>query len=1533
MRYGKNLIPIIKRVFTFLIILSLIQFNLPAISFAADSDFDGLDDVWEMQYFGNLDQGPWDDPDEDLLLNLEELRGNTNPTQVDGNLVLNSGFEDGAQGNGSPVHWNGLDLAHQSLDQSEHFEGSTSWKWIDTTNVGAPYAESETIAVEPNQNYLLSTYIKSSPITDGVRPTILFGWVEGTRPSGCQSDSCTTFGNVNWFVSYNREIPEEWTRFFATWRTDANTNVVSLRMVMNYNIPTITSDRSIWLDHFTVIQLNPTSHLLPAYGCENTATSRCVDFGENESPSGVSMNTEVMSDISSETDPTDGHNYQYRSLNPQQTLVFEVDAFNSDSEGFPLSDMLLEIKYKDVLDVQDNPLRLAKISTKLDHYNLNQSDYPWIDPVRDFPVGNIGRNWGSSSGTQWKYLQIAFGKTNYQLIRAINGKFTIKIEMPMDPSVDVPALPIDYIRLSTLTSGETDMLHRRHAEAKGFREIELPIDQPSPPASYSNPNFTVFTRDIMRPIYLHTKPASSEITNSLSKTSAQREMAIMNFGVYSQAGIPNLTPQISALTNANTGDIIPQADIELYYIENDMKHTNPQWEGEKRFAILPDYLVPASASVTVDPETSKRFVVMVDVPDTAAGTYQGVLNLGQDITISINLTVLPIALDPSKHMNPIYHDPQAKVFANTADEVFELYRKMDLDPYVNIQDVDDVVEILDRRIANGFLRGRMIANVGGLLAASYFSIYGERMDRGNPFGGIDLYARLSSPALQNSFETAIQEIMDLAAARNITVLFDISDEPCKHTTVTYQRLVTDRGLTMIKHAGGETSVTANPNCFNPTEPSTVYIVPGDGTLPALIPTLIDYPVWNQASQTLGYNSGFDHFGYYTTNTSYLAYPIYARFVAGWLAEKTNADIVSQYAMGDIIGDPYQDFDGGWNSLDNNPGVDFVLAYPSWRGPLLKRLAMVGILLGIQDSKYIATLERLIAENPNHPSADDASNFLVQVKDRLSSNFWTFDPDNLGYADIGNRQDNGFYGTILEDVSETGNSEDFEAFSDIQNQIIDYIQLFHNQPPTAHAGSDQTYTLGSGQTTVDVTLNGSASSDPDSGDSISLYEWTGAPDPQDVVQPVVNLPEGIHHFNLRVKDSHDVWSENMDQVTITVNPSQPPPVQYSLNVTAENGSISLNPPGGLYNPGTEVTLTAVSNTGYHFVSWQGSISSVLNPVTLTMDSDKNVAANFEQDVNNPQVNTPPIVNAGEDQTVHLGNSVTLRGTASDDGLPTGGVLSVSWVLTSGAASVTFVNMNALETQVNFSTIGSYTFELRVNDSEISSSDQVQVMVSSVATDDDRTNLPIGNNSGTQQIPGTTTGLESGSIIRITRNNDPTSNVRNGSPQIFSENGSTAVNPSAKSPVQTLIFSEEETTELPDPEVTLELQKKSFPMLPHPPIVRKEIMPIAPAQPVLKQTEKNLDTKPAIEENPKISFKPVFRLGPIRVYKLVAQDGTSNVDFKKATLSGLPKFRAHFVPNTGTLVHFMWPKKQNETSVAVKMELMNGKKIEEKLNLSI
>jgi len=64
------------------------------------------------------------------------------------------------------------------------------------------------------------------------------------------------------------------------------------------------------------------------------------------------------------------------------------------------------------------------------------------------------------------------------------------------------------------------------------------------------------------------------------------------------------------------------------------------------------------------------------------------------------------------------------------------------------------------------------------------------------------------------------------------------------------------------------------------------------------------------------------------------------------------------------------------------------------------------------------------------------------------------------------------------------------------------------------------------------------------------------------------------------------------------------------LTAGEGTTDPVPGVHDYDTGAEVSITAIPESGYEFIEWSGDISGTENPVTLIMDSDKSVTANFE-----------------------------------------------------------------------------------------------------------------------------------------------------------------------------------------------------------------------------------------------------------------------------------------------------------------------------------
>ena len=74
--------------------------------------------------------------------------------------------------------------------------------------------------------------------------------------------------------------------------------------------------------------------------------------------------------------------------------------------------------------------------------------------------------------------------------------------------------------------------------------------------------------------------------------------------------------------------------------------------------------------------------------------------------------------------------------------------------------------------------------------------------------------------------------------------------------------------------------------------------------------------------------------------------------------------------------------------------------------------------------------------------------------------------------------------------------------------------------------------------------------------------------------------------------------------------------YTLTVVVNPqgaGSVTISPTSsdGKYAAGTQVTLVATANTGYTFSNWSGDVTGTTNPITITMNSNKVVVANFTQ----------------------------------------------------------------------------------------------------------------------------------------------------------------------------------------------------------------------------------------------------------------------------------------------------------------------------------
>ena len=135
-----------------------------------------------------------------------------------------------------------------------------------------------------------------------------------------------------------------------------------------------------------------------------------------------------------------------------------------------------------------------------------------------------------------------------------------------------------------------------------------------------------------------------------------------------------------------------------------------------------------------------------------------------------------------------------------------------------------------------------------------------------------------------------------------------------------------------------------------------------------------------------------------------------------------------------------------------------------------------------------------------------------------------------------------------------------------------------------------------------------------------------------------------------------------------------PTTYTLS-TSVNGQGSVSPSSGTYDAGANVTLNASPSSGWQFDNWSGDASGTNSSVTIVMNSNMSVTANFSE------------ISTGSSE-------ITLQENATGFCSVDGAVESDhSGYTGSGYANTTNETGTGVDYKVNVATAGTYTFTVR------------------------------------------------------------------------------------------------------------------------------------------------------------------------------------------------------------------------------------------------
>lgn len=224
-----------------------------------------------------------------------------------------------------------------------------------------------------------------------------------------------------------------------------------------------------------------------------------------------------------------------------------------------------------------------------------------------------------------------------------------------------------------------------------------------------------------------------------------------------------------------------------------------------------------------------------------------------------------------------------------------------------------------------------------------------------------------------------------------------------------------------------------------------------------------------------------------------------------------------------------------------------------------------------------------------------------------------------------------------------------------------------------------------------------STDPSAGGSVSPSEGTYDEGTEVTVEARTNSGYAFTGWTGDTTSSDNPLTLNMTEDTkLTANFEEEQADKYNLSTTvkpAEAGAV--DPPGGSYEKGSQVTVEAIPNTHWKFFEWSGDAGqSVDNPLSFTISADMSITANFKKVNYDLTVSTNPSSGGSVDPfsgSYEAETQVTVEATPND------GYIFAGWSgdTTSSENPLTLTMIEDTELTANFEQDQAKKYQLSTN----------------------------------------------------------------------------------------------------------------------------------------------------------------------------------------------------------------------------------------------